>query len=188
MIRIDDLGASSKRYERWSHHTWANVWPLYNRQFFGAWGPYRELTADELDQIFKVVAHASKTITVAITAYWVKRNGSLMAYHRRFPAQAAMVAYWARRGVVEVAAHGMTHCVPGFHRHRWIGNNRYWHRDRHPWRAEAKRSIESWLDLPVTRFVEPGQISRDPGEVIFHDRDFVLDWPGAMRRLVSALR
>ena len=188
MIRIDDLGASSKVYERWSHKRWANVHPLHHRRLFGVWGPYRELKPDELEHIFSVVANAHRTICVALTAYWVKRNGSLMSYNRKFPGQAAVVALYARRGVVEVAAHGMTHCVPGHHLHRWVGNNRYWHRDRAPWRDEAKRSIESWLELPVTRFVEPGQIYKQPGEVIFHDRDFIVDWPNAMKRLLCALR
>ena len=76
----------------------------------------------------------------------------------------------------------------GLHRPHWIGSNRYFHRERGPWREEAKRAIELWLDLPVTRFVEPGEIARDSREVIFHDREFVLDWPGAMKRLMGILR
>jgi hypothetical protein len=190
-IRIDDLGASSKRYERWSHHSWANFWPAYDRRLFGAWGPYRELSVDELEDICEVTSRARKTITLAITAYWVKRNGSLLAYNRKFPGQAAIIAHYARRGVVEVAAHGMTHCVPGQHLHKWVGNNRYWHRDRAPWRAEAKRAIELWLDLPVTRFVEPGHIAdmnMERYETVFHDREFILNWPGTIKRLMEALR
>ena len=193
-IRIDDIGSASKRWEYHAPKTWQNVWPLHSRRVFGCMAPYRELSAEELETIFSVVQKAGRVVTIALTAYWVSWRGSLKSFNRKYPAQAAVIALYARRGVVEVAAHGCTHMQVGFHRPKLIGSNRYFHRERGPWRDEAKRSIESWLELPVTRFVEPGQIGcihSAPGckcEVVFHDRDFVLNWPNAMKRLLCALR
>lgn len=187
-IRLDDVGASSKRFEYHAPKPWQNIYPLNHRRLFGLMAPYRELHAHELETIFHTVALAQRVLCVGVTAYWVSRRGSLMAFNRKYPGQAAVIAMYARRGVVEVAAHGATHCVVGQHRPRWIGSNRYWHRERTPWRDEAKRSIESWLELPILRFIEPGEIARDAREVVFHDREFVCDWPAAMHRLQKALR
>src|SRR3990167_7069432 len=71
-LRLDDLGASSKQYERWSRHRWANVWPLHDRRLFGAWGPYRELAPWQMEIIFSACARARRVLIVAITANWVQ--------------------------------------------------------------------------------------------------------------------
>ena len=71
---------------------------------------------------------------------------------------------------------------------RWIRGNRIYHREHgRAWQDEAKRSIESWLHLPVTRCVAPGERANGT-ELIFHDRDFVLNWAGSMKKLMEALR
>src|SRR3990170_1650748 len=63
-LRLDDLGASSKQYERWSRHRWANVWPLHDRRLFGAWGPYRELAPWQMEIIFSACARARRAAEV----------------------------------------------------------------------------------------------------------------------------
>src|SRR3990167_6135244 len=90
-LRLDDLGASSKQYERWSRHRWANVWPLHDRRLFGAWGPYRELAPWQMEIIFSACARARRVLTVAITANWVEADGTLLPYAEKFPDQARVV-------------------------------------------------------------------------------------------------
>jgi len=173
MLRLDDLGASSKQYEWWSRHRWANVWPLHHRRLFGACGPYRELTAAELDRICDLAADHRAPLMLAITACWVEADGTLTPYGAKFPAHVAVIQRWADRRIVTVAAHGMTHCVPGRHRPRWIGSNRPWHRERA--RPElAMAQLEADLQVRVRRYVAPGEVPNGTVE-IWHDREFVVD-------------
>ena len=187
-LRLDDLGASSKAYEWGSRHRWANVWPLHHRCLFGAWGPYRELAAWQLRAIFHAVERHGARLTVAITACWVERDGTLTPYSHKWPDQAAVIIEWAGKGVITVAAHGRTHCVPGKHRPRWLGGNRRWHREPGADSDIARHQLAKDLRLPVTRYVAPGERAGTTDEVVFHDRDFVLDWDGTMRRFTKALR
>ena len=187
-LRLDDLGASSKQFEWWSRRRWANVWPLHSRYLFGAWGPYRELTEWELQDIFGIVDAAAYQLTVAITPYWVERDGRLVFYPEKFPAQARIVKWWADRGTVRVAMHGLTHCIPGRHCPRWIGGNRRWHREitfGNGDYAPAHARFMAWLGHPIPRIILPGAPPGD--EVVFHDRDFVLDWDRAMSDLKAAV-
>ena len=185
MVRLDDIGASSKQFEWWSRHRWANVWPLHHRRLFGAWGPYRELREDELRRIFQAVEDQGKHLTVAITANWVEWDGTLVPYGQKFPYQAEVIVRWVHRGVIDVAAHGLTHCVPGQHLPRWIGGNRPWHRE---YNRTAMQRLEADLGVPVTRYVRPGLPTGTTPEYVFHDREFVLDYWGSLRRLEAVLR
>src|SRR5215510_6528346 len=128
-LRLDDIGACSKQYERWSRHRWANFYPLHDRRLFGAWGPYRELTAEELNLLANTLRDYQASMTLAITACWTDEHGELIPYQERFPHQTTIIAHWAKLGVFEIASHGLTHCVPGQHRPKWIGSNRAQHRE-----------------------------------------------------------
>lgn len=185
-IRLDDVGACSKRDECWSRHRWARVWPLTDRRLFGAWGPYRELRATELEEIIHRFDLTRQVLTVAVTPYWVESDGTLTPYAVRYPGQAAVLRWAVARGTVRLAAHGVTHCQLGRHRPRWIGGNRQWHREPTADRARARHALATYLGCPVERYVAPGE-APTTDEVVFHDRDFVLDWRGAMRRLREVL-
>jgi len=188
-LRLDDLGASSKAYEWWSRHRWANVWPLHHRKLFGAWGPYRELTAWQLRAIFHAVERHGAQMTVAITACWVERDGTLTPYSQKWPDQADVVREFVRRDVIAVAAHGLTHCVPGKHLPRWIRGNRPSHREpptRRP--SQAIGQLSDDLGIYITRYVAPGEPAGTTEERVFHDREFVLDWDNSMRTLTGVLR
>lgn len=179
-LRLDDLGASSKQFEWWSRRRWANVWPLHSRALFGAWGPYRELAPHALDRICIAVDTVGRTLTLAITPNWVERDGTLIPYETKYPQHAAVVRRWARAGVVTVVQHGWTHCLPGQHHPRWIGGNRPAHREDY---ADRVREIAG---VPVTGYVAPGAAT-PAGWRVWHDRDFVLDWPRAFGDLLAEL-
>lgn len=186
MLRLDDLGASSKQYEWWSRHRWANVWPLHHRKLFGAWGPYRELTAAELDALCGMAVHYEAPLMLAITAQWVEADGTQIPYSIKFPQHAGVVRRWVDRGRVTVAAHGLTHCQPGQHRPRWIGGNRRWHRE-HNDPPQAMRQLEADLRVRVRRYVAPGEIGVPKQMEVWHDRDLVVDqqwaeWTRACQR------
>lgn len=196
-IRIDDLGASSKFYERWSRSRWANVGPFKNWAPWKAWGPYRELYADEIERLRWL---AGSYITLAITACWVERDGTLVPYPEKFPAQADVIA--KHRDVFTVVSHGLTHCRVGEHRPRLWSGNRWAHREffdgmpaeRVHWHLEeSQRIFRKWLGREPTILVPPGflfppafrSIAEHYGLRVWtkeencdmlelHDRDFVL--------------
>lgn len=148
--RIDDLGASSKLHER--HR--------------GKWWPYRELRAEELATLMAWLARTGSRVTLAITARWVTRRANQIPYARMFPEQAAVIRLAVQHGLVEVACHGLTHCIPGRHAD-WTfwRSNRQWHREfidalPFPEQVEhlrvARAELEQTFLAPVTTLVPPG--------------------------------
>lgn len=116
ILRLDDIGASSKQHER-------------TRFGWGGWAPYPELTAAQLAAVMDTLALCGSTMTVAVTACWVERSGALTPYSARFPAACSVLRDAAQCGLVEIANHGLTHCVPGRHLPRWFRSNRQFHRE-----------------------------------------------------------
>lgn len=164
-LRIDDLGASSKRYER----------------HWGKWFPYRELSPDELADLAYWLRKTHSRCTLAITAYWVERHGATTRFDKKFPEQARVIRQMASAGLVEVASHGMYHCVPGKHAGGWWWkSNREWHREFRDgvnlWQQLAQMkcsrdALQQMFDTPVTTLVPPGNLigptaialAKDPG-------------------------
>lgn len=180
-LRIDDLGASSKLYEQWSRTRWANIGPFKRWSPWRAWGPYREMTAEEINRVAEIVAAQQSRITFAITAYWVEADGCLIPYPGKFSAQANVIRTWADRGIIEIALHGLTHCREGHHRPRFWSSNRAQHREFEPHsmdmdeRARIKTRIsraagllDAWLGPAGVRvFIPPGhQFPPDGVEII----------------------
>ena len=179
-LRLDDVGASSKRYEVYSNRTWR--WgPL---RVSGNWlflkylpalksaGPYREMRADEWRQVLDILDRASARMTVAITAAWADRADRVTPFPIRFPSQAEALREGVRRGLIEIANHGLTHCVLDgnvFHPH-WMSSNRTYHREFWEWVPSAvheqhirraQQILQDYFGVPVVTFVPPGNVFTD---------------------------
>ncbi len=176
-LRMDDVGAASK-----AHEVYARSLPLPGRLSgagnvlflkylppFRAWGPYRELTAQEWERILEVLRARDAVLTVAVTAAWVERSGQLVPFPERFPRAASLIREGVRGGLLEVANHGLTHCVveSGAFRPRLFASNRTSHREFWDWvpadRQEqhlrrAQEILQSWLGINVVTFVPPGNV------------------------------
>lgn len=176
-LRLDDVGAASKRHEVYGV-TRVALGPLRLR-FPGnllflkrlppikRWGPYRELGAAEWETILGALEGAGARMTAAITAGWVEDDGRVVPYPQKFPAAAAVVRAGVRRGLLEVANHGYTHCVLAgrLFRPRAFAGNRQYHREFLEWvpaethRAHLSRAqaiLEDYFGAPVVTFVPPG--------------------------------
>lgn len=151
-LRLDDIGASSKRYER--HR--------------GKWWRYDELTPLHIDRLGLWLRDRGHTMTLAITACWVEGDGSLTPFHSKYHDLAGAIHFWVRQGIFEIAAHGLTHCVPGRHVPSvfmpWRGN-RQWHREfidcvpmatQREHMTKAKALLEHRFMVHVTTLVPPG--------------------------------
>src|SRR5207247_10709573 len=94
MIRMDDVGAASKRHEVYGVTRLAlgpfripfpgNCLCLKYEPPIKRWGPYRELSAAEWHGILELLAGAGARMTVAVTAAWVEDDGTLTPFPRKF--------------------------------------------------------------------------------------------------------
>ena len=55
-LRIDDIGASTKKFEIYSKTKLANILFFKYLKSFRAWAPYPELTKKQLEQVFELLA------------------------------------------------------------------------------------------------------------------------------------
>jgi hypothetical protein len=166
-LRMDDVGACSKRYEVYSNWRCGNWLFLKYLPPFKAWGPYRELEAGELEALLGLLERRGARLTVAVTASWVEDASRRIPFPKAFPAQARVLREGVERGLLEVANHGLTHCVVrgNAFKPRAFGSNRSAHReflDGVPAREqeehlrEAQEILQGWLGREVVTFVPPG--------------------------------
>jgi peptidoglycan/xylan/chitin deacetylase (PgdA/CDA1 family) len=176
-LRMDDVGASTKRYEIYSNKRW-RVGPLeisgnwlFLKYLPGirAWGPYRELRPGEFESIFAVLKKYDAVITIGVTAAWVNRDSSLTPFPEKYPAQAAVLREGIQAGLVEIANHGLTHCVLGGYAFRpaWRHSNRKAHREFWPHVPvatheehirQAQDILQDTFGVEVITFVPPGNV------------------------------
>jgi len=176
-LRLDDVGAASKRHEvygvtRIAVGPWRVPFPgnfLFLKYLppIKRWGPYRELGAAEWERVLGCLEAAGSRMTVAVTAGWVEADGHVVPFPRKFPQGSAVLRQGVRRGLVEVANHGYTHCVlrERSFRPRAFAGNREHHREFVAWlppglhREHLERAqaiLEGFFEVPVLTLVPPG--------------------------------
>lgn len=179
-LRLDDVGASSKKYEIYSNHSWkvcglsisANWLFLKYLNSFKCWGPYRELIVDEWFGIYDLLEKYGAKLTVAVTAAWVKSNGCLIPFPERFPEEATALKEGLDQGLIEIANHGLTHCVlkNNLFKPKWFSSNRSYHREFWDWlpydvqKEHINRSqdiLQGWFGTDIVTFVPPGNVFTD---------------------------
>jgi peptidoglycan/xylan/chitin deacetylase (PgdA/CDA1 family) len=179
-LRMDDVGASSKRYEVYSN--WrvrrgpllvdGNWLLLKYLPPFQCWGPYRELTASDWLAILRTLERSDAQLTVAVTAGWVNADGSIVPFPDKHPAAAAVIREGVEQGLLEVANHGYTHCVlkDRAFRPKLFSSNRRYHREFWPWVAEEVHEAHlrisqdilcRWIRRDIVTFVPPGNVFAD---------------------------
>lgn len=125
--------------------------------------------ASEWYQVLEILRAASARMTVAITAAWADRSDRVTPFPKRFPAQAEALKYGVRQGLIEIANHGLTHCVleGNVFRPRWLTSNRQYHREFWDWVPlsvqelhirRAQDILQSYFGVPVVTFVPPGNV------------------------------
>jgi len=178
-LRLDDVGAASKRYEvygltRIPLGPWRLPFPgnfLFLKYCppIRRWGPYPELSAAQWEGVLAALEAVGARMTVGITAGWVEYDGEVVPFPRKFPDAAGVVREGARRGQLEVANHGYTHCVlqDRLFRPRLFAGNRQYHREFFDWLpAEAHREhllraqgiLQEFFQTPVVTLVPPGNL------------------------------
>lgn len=145
ILRIDDIGASSKLYEQYGRspiHFGGHRLPIpyilnwgaiKRSSLFKTWGPYREMISDEWEEVFSILSKYNAKMTVCITACWVEADNTLVPFPEKFPDQAAILKQAANQGLIEIGNHGLTHCVVGQHLPQTWKSNRSLHREFWDW-------------------------------------------------------
>ncbi|MBN1457809.1 MAG: polysaccharide deacetylase family protein [Sedimentisphaerales bacterium] len=171
-LRIDDIGASSKQFEVYSKKFkgLGNIFFFKYLPWFRAWGPYREMTASEWDKVFDILQEFKAKLTVAVTACWVEKDCTLTPFHEKFEDQAKALKKALKAGLIEIANHGLTHCVVGQHLPGLILSNRKFHREFWPWLPEklhfqhveqSQKILQDYFDTSIKTFVPPGNVFAD---------------------------
>lgn len=213
---MDDVGASTKQFEVYSKKFIGNFFFLKYFYPFKAWGPYKELSQWEWEEITKILSKTNSKMTVAITACYVEKDGRLIPFPEKFPVEADIIKKAVKVGLIEVANHGLTHCIVGKHLPRLLLSNRKYHREFWDYlpREEIKNHLEksqmileNYFKTRIETFVPPGNVyneftknyaakiglkylsSKDNSDVFaFHDRDVVLNGVKWLREKVQEFK
>jgi len=176
-LRLDDVGACSKRYEVYSDWDWgwrrfkvsANWLFLKYLPPFKKWGPYREMTPDEWLKIYRLLERYKAKLTVAVTAAWPKSKNRLISFPHKFPEEAAVLKEGVSKGLIEIANHGLTHCVleNNDFKPKWFSSNRRYHREFWKWIPpevqedhiqKSQEILQQFFQTEVVTFVPPGNV------------------------------
>jgi hypothetical protein len=170
-LRMDDPGASSKRYEVYSKFPFniGNFLFLKYIHPFKAWGPYCELNVQDWENILYLLTEYNAKLTVAITSSWVNWDGSLTPFNVKFPDVVPVIKKGINSGVIKIASHGLTHCVvhDKLFRPKLFSGNRNAHREfwdyiDYPTQlnhlTKSKLILENIFDVDVNMIVPPGNV------------------------------
>ena len=166
-LRIDDIGASTKKFEVYSKNRFGNILFLKYLKYYRAWAPYPELTKNEWEQILEILSKNNAKLTVGVTASWVEKDSTLVPFPEKYPEQAELLKYASESGLIEIANHGFTHCVVGKHLPRLFISNRTYHREFWDWiprdvhfeHLESSQKIfNDWLGVLPSSLIPPGNV------------------------------
>ncbi len=178
-IRIDDIGASAKYYNRHIKfrinfggmtvplHRIFNIGPVKTCRFLKGWAVYDEMKPEEWDEIFKVFDEFSQIPIIAVTACWVDAKSNLIPFPEKFIEEAGYLKSKLKQRKIIIANHGLTHCVLGKQKSGFWGSNQFYWREFYPFLDEtihtehilkSQEILEGFFEESVTIFVPPGNI------------------------------
>ena len=171
-LRIDDIGASTKQFNYYSKNRFCNFGILRHRKLFGAWAPYNEMTPITWRELFELLHEFDAKLTVAITATWVEKNGDLKPFHLKFPVQAEILKSGVKKGFIEIANHGLTHCVTAekSYKPKIFGSVRRYHREFWDWiddevhfnhLQDSQNILQDFFEEKIHILVPPGNVYAD---------------------------
>jgi hypothetical protein len=167
VFRMDDVGASTKKFEIYSKKPFGNFLFLKRMPYFKAWGPYNELSTDNWKDIFNFIGENNYKLSLAITAAWVDEKNNLIPFYEKFPDQAKVICEFLKKGILEINNHGLTHCVVGKHNPRLFSSNRKYHREFWEWvpyktqyfnLSKSSEIFKKWLGYSPNILVPPGNV------------------------------
>ena len=167
VLRMDDVGASSKKFNVYSKSRIGNFLFLKRIKPFKAWGPYDEISTEQWKKIIDLLYINNFKLTIAVTATWVDEKNNLIPFPEKFPQQANLLKEAFKNKIIEIANHGLTHCVVGKHLPRYFSSVRKYHREFWDWipvdmhkthLEKSSKILNEWLGSKIDIFVPPGNV------------------------------
>ena len=182
-LRMDDVGASTKKYEQYSKYPFCNLLFLKRLKKFKAWGIYEEMDINQWEKVFNLLIKYNAILNLAITATWVEYSGKLIPFHKKFPKQAEFLKKKINSGHINILCHGLTHCITknNLFRPRLFRSNRKYHREFHDWvpydkqlhnLKESKFILENYFETTIETLVPPGNVYSEKTVKIANDLGF----------------
>jgi peptidoglycan/xylan/chitin deacetylase (PgdA/CDA1 family) len=178
VLRMDDVGASSKQFEVYGKGHFdingkryriplrlSNFLFLKKVKLWTGWGPYRELNSNDWKSIINLLKRYNSKLTVAVTACWVDENSKLLPFPEKFPKAAHELKNGVIDGVIEIANHGLTHCIVGKHLPKLFKPNRNYHREFNDFLPDemhkehlqkSQKILEEYFEIKISTLVPPG--------------------------------
>jgi peptidoglycan/xylan/chitin deacetylase (PgdA/CDA1 family) len=133
------------------------------------WGVYREMRAEEWLDVFRLLERHRARLTVSVTAAWAESAAELIPFPKRFPEEAAALKEGCRAGLLEIANHGLCHCVlaENLFKPKWFSGNRRYHREFWDWIPStvqedhirrAQDILQGYFQTEIVTFVPPGSV------------------------------
>jgi len=181
ILRIDDIGASTKQFNQHGKVYWTLLkkkmpvaffanWLFFKRiKPFRNWGVYPELNAKQWLLIYDLLKHYNAKMTVGVTACWAQSHNDLIPFDRKFPDEYSLLKEGLQEGLIEIANHGLTHCVlkDNLFYPKMFSSNRKFHREFWDWLPESihKNHIEKSQEIlsgifqtDIVTFIPPGNV------------------------------
>ena len=142
---------------------------MRHRRLFGSWAPYEEMKQTQWIAIFNLLKERNAKLTVGITASWVTKDAELIPFPKRFPDEAAVLREGLEEGLLEIANHGLTHCVLKNKKYKpkiWR-SNRIYHREFWEWIDDkthtnhikkAQEILQEYFKVKITTLIPPGNV------------------------------
>ena len=121
VLRMDDVGASTKKYNQHGKIFWdifgrkvpiaffAN-WLFFKRiKPFSNWAPYSELNVTQWKNIFLLLRKYNATLTVGLTASWAISDTEIISFDKKFPDESSIIKEGVEEKILEIANYGLTH-------------------------------------------------------------------------------
>jgi len=187
VLRIDDIGASGKIYNQRGR----KYWPILGKQIplsffadwlffkrikpFALWAKYPELNVKQWEQIFSLIKSLDAKLTVGITACWAETETSLIPFDKKFPEEASILKEGLEERIIEIANHGLTHCVliNNLFLPQPFSSNRKYHREFWDWLSpeihrehifKSQEILTNYFKNDIKTFIPPGGIWADVTE------------------------
>ena len=181
VLRLDDVGASSKEYNQHGKVYWKifgkplpvaffSNWFFFKRiKPFANWAVYQELGKDEWTKIFLLLKSRNAKLTVGVTACWALSENELVPFNKKFPVVIAILKEGVEEGLIEIANHGLCHCVlkDNLFHPKLFSSNRIYHREFWEWLPDEvhKNHIEKSQEIltkifkkDIVTFIPPGNV------------------------------
>jgi len=130
------------------------------------------MTPGEWREIYGLLEDTNAVLTVSVTAAWAESENRLVDFPQKFPEEARALKEGVEIGLIEIANHGLTHCVltRGAFGPKWFSSNRRYHREFWDWippevqEDHIRRSqeiLQSFFETHVVTFVPAGNVFTD---------------------------